>query len=91
MVKKFHRKVPQRLKDKKKRTTHKDCSKEPEGFNRCLEIRNCMSFALQKDFHQQIKDLLRSLEPELCCDTPRGTSAFSLVLFSFILEALGSL
>lgn len=29
--------------------------------------------------------------PELCRDTPRGTSAFSPVLFSLILRALGSL
>lgn len=47
---------------KKKKNTYKDLSKETKNFNRCLESRNCISFAIQRDFHQQIKDLLRSLE-----------------------------
>lgn len=56
-----------------------------------LQIGILCPLPYRKIFISKLKTCLVLVRPELCCDTPRGMSAFSPVLFSLILGALDSL
>lgn len=61
LEKKFKKILAGRSHEDKKQTTQR-CFFRDSSFNRCLESWNFMFFALQRDSHQQIKDVLRSVE-----------------------------